>query len=414
MVRNLLATFAEFERDRITERTSVSVSEGRGATVMIGGWPGGPPPFGWRLVRPAGDRHTRLEIDNKEAVTIRRAVELFVTERKTSTEIFQILNAERRPSRGGPGRTERHTWSASKVKQMLGRSDHWGGTWTFRSGSTGHPKNVLGPPVSMPIPPMLSPGEHEAMKDRLAKTSATWGGTHVGDPYLLAGRIRSPHGTPMRGNWRKYRTTAYYMCGHTEKANGWPRCACRTIQVELLDDLVWNTITTEVLTPAESPDRLGDLLHLTTGLRDAVARGDTAVRHRVVALLDVRVQVIGWHTCPTCAGKGLVPRPQPLAEAEEASRGSTDVGAEVPPVPGLPPRRRRRGDRRTSADARTQRYDDRRHSVPHLPPLATASRKSFALDVLITRWTHRPCRSRSAMSAAATPHTEPMSVRDQC
>jgi DNA invertase Pin-like site-specific DNA recombinase len=317
MVRNLLATFAEFERDRITERTS----EGRGANVAIGGWPGGPAPFGWRLVRPAGDRHTRLEIDKNEAATIRRAVELFVTERKTSTEIFQILNAERRPSRGGPDRTDRHTWSASKVKQMLARSDHWGGTWTFRSGGTGHPKNVLGPPVSMPIPPMLSAAEHDALKARLAETSATWGGTHVGDPYLLAGRIRAPHGTPMRGNWRKYRTSAYYMCGHTEKNNGSPRCACRTIQVELLDDLVWHTITTEVLAPAESPDRLGDLLRLTTGLRDAVARGDTALRHRVVAILDVQVQVIGWRTCPTCAGKGWLPDPKRLPKLKKRRDG---------------------------------------------------------------------------------------------
>jgi DNA invertase Pin-like site-specific DNA recombinase len=61
MMRNLLATFAEFERDRITERTS----EGRDATVTIGGCPGGPPPFGWRLVRPPvtgthGWRSTRM------------------------------------------------------------------------------------------------------------------------------------------------------------------------------------------------------------------------------------------------------------------------------------------------------------------------------------------------------------------
>ena len=124
MQRNLLAMFAEFERDRIAERTS----EGRDATVAIGGWPGGPAPFGWRLVRTPSDRFTRLELDKKEAETIRRAVHLFVHERKGSTEIFRTLNAERRPSRGGPGRTQRTTWSASKVKQLLSRSDYWAGS----------------------------------------------------------------------------------------------------------------------------------------------------------------------------------------------------------------------------------------------------------------------------------------------
>jgi len=85
MQRHLLAMFAEFERDRIAERTM----EGRDATVATGGWPGGPPPFGWRLARTKSDRFRRLEIDEQEAETIRRAVHLFITEGKGSTDIFR-------------------------------------------------------------------------------------------------------------------------------------------------------------------------------------------------------------------------------------------------------------------------------------------------------------------------------------
>jgi len=192
MQRHLLAMFAEFERDRIAERTA----EGRDATVAIGGWPGGPPPFGWRLARTKSDRFTRLELDKREVDTIRRAVHLFVTERRSSTEIFRILNAEARPSRGGPGRPERTTWSASKVKQLLARSDHWAGTWTFRSRSIGHPKDVKGPPMQMPIPPLLSVSELDTVRGRLAETSTPKFAQRPPERYLLSRRIMTPHGAP--------------------------------------------------------------------------------------------------------------------------------------------------------------------------------------------------------------------------
>jgi DNA invertase Pin-like site-specific DNA recombinase len=204
MQRNLLAMFAEFERDRMSERTS----EGRAATVAIGGWPGGPAPFGWRLVRTPLDRFTRLELDETEAATIRRAVDLFVHERKGSTQTFRMLNAEGRPSRGGPGRTLRTTWSATKVKNLLAWSDYFAGTWTYRSRSIGHPKNVGGPPVAMQIPPLLSEAEVAALRVRLAETSTPKFGHGDRGPYLLSRRITSPHGTPMYGSWRKQRATA--------------------------------------------------------------------------------------------------------------------------------------------------------------------------------------------------------------
>lgn len=222
---------------------------------------------------------------------------------------------------------------------MLARSDHWAGTWMFRSRGVGHPKNVLGPPVATSIPPMLTEREFAALQTRLAETTSTWGGTHVADPYLLAGRIRSPHGTPMRGNWRKYRSTAYYMCGHTQKSSGWPRCECRTIQVDLLDELVWQTLAQQLIdtgSPHDDISRFGaatsavsqdaatralDLVRIATLLREAVVSSETSIRRRVIALLDVKVQVLGWRTCPTCNGKGWLPDPNRLPKLKTRRTG---------------------------------------------------------------------------------------------
>jgi hypothetical protein len=51
---------------------------------------------------------------------------------------------------------------------------------------------------------------------------------------------------------------------------------------------------------------------ITTGVRDAVARGGQALRQRIAELLDARIQVTGWHTCPTCVGNGWLPDPRAL------------------------------------------------------------------------------------------------------
>ena len=59
LMRNMLGAFAEFERERIAERTM----DGIEAVVASGGWPGGPPPFGWRLER--GDGRTELVLDDR-------------------------------------------------------------------------------------------------------------------------------------------------------------------------------------------------------------------------------------------------------------------------------------------------------------------------------------------------------------
>ncbi len=46
LFRSVIGAFAEFERDRITER----MLEGHQRTAEAGGWTGGPPPFGYRCL----------------------------------------------------------------------------------------------------------------------------------------------------------------------------------------------------------------------------------------------------------------------------------------------------------------------------------------------------------------------------
>ena len=210
---------------------------------------------------------------------------------------------------------------------------------------------MKGPPIEIRIPPLLSETELAALRVRLAETSTSMFGPGRRDPYLLSRRITSPHGTPMYGSWRKQRATAHYMCGHTQQASGWPRCDCHNTQVTALDDMVWRSITDRLLDDivcdgagasgahlGDSPvlerrnadevtgsgatiDRFEGVWRIATGVRDVVARGDQALRQRIVELLDVRVHVTGWHTCQTCVGKGWLPDPRALPKVKVRPQG---------------------------------------------------------------------------------------------
>ena len=77
LMRNQLSSFAEFERDRITER----MIEGLVSTARDGFWPGGPPPFGYRIIDdPSGSKHKVLEIWPERAEVLRTAASLVLDE----------------------------------------------------------------------------------------------------------------------------------------------------------------------------------------------------------------------------------------------------------------------------------------------------------------------------------------------
>jgi DNA invertase Pin-like site-specific DNA recombinase len=81
---NLLMSFAEFEREQISERTRDKIA----ATKRRGQWTGGPAPFGYRLV------DKKLVVDEERAAIVR---ELFVlyTEQRSTRLVAEQLNARR-------------------------------------------------------------------------------------------------------------------------------------------------------------------------------------------------------------------------------------------------------------------------------------------------------------------------------
>src|SRR4051794_24235461 len=107
LLRNVLGAIAEFEREAIVERTS----SGLRAVARGGWWPGGPPPFGYRISRE-GDR-SRLVIDEQESAVIELATSCLVDRRMTTWETAAELNALGHAPRRAP------RWTHANLRRLL-------------------------------------------------------------------------------------------------------------------------------------------------------------------------------------------------------------------------------------------------------------------------------------------------------
>jgi hypothetical protein len=50
---------------------------------------------------------------------------------------------------------------------------------------------------------------------------------------------------------------------------------------------------------------------LASQAQDVLDTADETTRRRVLELLEVRIEVLGWEVCITCRGNGLLARPDP-------------------------------------------------------------------------------------------------------
>jgi site-specific DNA recombinase len=265
--RNMLGSFAEFEREQIRDRMSV----GRDATIRQGKYVSTHAPYGYRIVTSGRGRH--LELDPAEAEVLRLAIELFVNHRLTTGQVATELN-----SRGfKPRRAAR--WSGHGLRVLFRTADHVSGTWTWR-----HPRHhYQGSSITMSVPPIVDTTTHDRLGARLAETTRSQ--SHRPDRYLLAGRIFTPHGTLMYGLTNPSRM---YRCSDVFRNNAPPggrACDCRQIRAQLVEDAVWAEICALLSNPARLLSMAG--LHLTRGASAlATSADDLAAMDRRIARLE--------------------------------------------------------------------------------------------------------------------------------
>jgi site-specific DNA recombinase len=119
LTMNLLASFAEFEREMISERTRDKIA----ATRRKGLWTGGPRPLGYRV------ENKKLIIDDVEAPVVREAFELFLAHGRMST-VASIMNERGRFPRKTKRKDKQPKWSKDTMAKLL-RNPIYGGVIAY-------------------------------------------------------------------------------------------------------------------------------------------------------------------------------------------------------------------------------------------------------------------------------------------
>jgi site-specific DNA recombinase len=261
--RTLLASFAEFERDRIRERTS----EGILAVAREGYWPSGEPPFGLWTV-PDG-RRRRVVIQQAEAAAINHAVECIVERGMSTWETAASLNAlELRPRKSA-------RWTGANLRSVLLNGSALSGRWIWSKGREGE--------TAIDVPAILSPEQHEALMAALARTRrATPYRKHF---YLLGGgRITSPCGGRMQG-WTSDGvgpSAPVYKCPLSwASVPKDERCGCQTLRRDTIDDAVWAEVVRLLSRPEVLMAGAQEALDLTAAGRELGGEDLAALDRRI-------------------------------------------------------------------------------------------------------------------------------------
>jgi site-specific DNA recombinase len=265
LMRNMLGSMAEWERDVIRERTT----SGRIARLKDGGWAGGEAPMGFAVQHDSDGRRPRLVIHEAEAKMVRRAVSLLLDEGKTTGEVADILNSEGYTPRKAP------RWHAALLRNHLMRGS-WGGTWTYAKPS-GRTKTE---PMTVAIPRMLDAERHAQLLTYLKATSLPKVRTHV---HPLSGLLIGACGHHYTGVARRDRGHRRYRCAMSKnmgREDGW-RCDGPSVLADTIDNLVWSRTVNLLRDPdslrAAATEHLDLLDASTESIAEALGRAKAKV-----------------------------------------------------------------------------------------------------------------------------------------
>ncbi|MCC6581533.1 MAG: recombinase family protein [Phycisphaeraceae bacterium] len=229
---NILLSFAQFEREIISERTRDKIAMAR----RRGQWTGGPPVLGYD--RQRDNRGTRIIVNKQEAERIRAIYQMYLDE----GSMLPTIRALRALG-----------WKTKRYETAKGQCR--GGVDFDKSALRKLLTNVVYLGKVM-YKDEVHEGEHEAIIDEdlfarvqgLLHRNRNTGGTHSGGRNkhgaMLKGLVRCKacgcamsHHFATRGN-KRYR---YYVCIHAQK-KGWDACPSPSLPAHQLEQFVLDQI----------------------------------------------------------------------------------------------------------------------------------------------------------------------------
>lgn len=230
LMLNVLLSFAQFEREMISERTRDKMA----ATRRQGKWTGGCPVLGYDVVEGGG----RLRVNEEEAVLVRAIFELYL-ERESLLETARELEAR--------GWTTKLWTAASTGRRIGGRPFNQNNLYGMLTNPI-----YLG---KITYKKELHPGEHPAIVDaevfdrvqRRLKSNWRIGGAHLRNRHgvLLKGLVRcascgcamTPNHCVNHGRDGARKLYRYYCCLKALRT-GWDRCPAPSVSAPQLERFI--------------------------------------------------------------------------------------------------------------------------------------------------------------------------------
>lgn len=245
LIFQMLASFAEYERETIGERTRAGLYR-----AFREGKHFGRIPYGYDINEAGG-----FEVVEYEARVVREIVTNVAGGASLYSEAVR-LNGQGEPSPGrkyrGKPRVYGPSWSPSTVREMVARSTYAGI----------HTVDTQGGSIERQIPAIVDPSLREKALARLGENKRYSGG-RSGRSYLLRGLLRCETcGTVYVGatktNAAKKRYH-YYNCrgrlsAYQDKRKAEP--GCPGVQASWIEDLVWDDVRRFLYNPGEVLERL--------------------------------------------------------------------------------------------------------------------------------------------------------------
>ncbi|WP_051688243.1 recombinase family protein [Desulfofalx alkaliphila] len=264
-----LAGIAEIERSTIAERMRL----GKERAVKEGRWPGGPPPYGYRV------RRKRLEIFEPEAAIVRKIFSLYTDRRMNTVSIADYLTALGYETPGGSRKKgSAGVWRSSGVWGILTNPAYKG---TFIYGKQRPAEKQEG----FACPAIVNDKQWERAQQRL-KENFFNAGRNAKRHYLLRGLIRCGvcgrnycgDGSHSKGRYH------YYRCTGNSSFRGKlvDKCPAKSVRADQLEQIVWQDILNYIL----KNDNLIKKLQLAVNSRQPEGDLDREAKVIKKALLD--------------------------------------------------------------------------------------------------------------------------------
>lgn len=250
---NIMGVIAEWERERIVERTR----KGRLARYSQGKWASGQPLYGYSY-----NKNTKgLDIEEKEAVVVRRIFNLYVFDRLGMQQVARLLNTENVPARQTATK-----WHKGAVRDIITHPGYKGE----------HPKGVE-------LPELVTPALFELAQQRMKDNPHLH--RRKDSPWLLQGLIKCgldgltlacdySHGK----NGRRVYSCRGRLQGTSPDNNH--KCSLPRIDAEWLEEEVFQRVKQAIESPEFAKQAVDDYIKRLGEMRaELEAQIDPSLKH---------------------------------------------------------------------------------------------------------------------------------------